>query len=633
MKRIYLYILAVVTVLGIAGCEKYLDKAPYLGIDEEEVFSSYESIRGHLDRCYTYLERWMVTNQQARKRNGHPLAIADELATSLSIADNPLPAFQTGNWFSLWRNNDFEVGFNDAAPIYLCFAALRIANRVIENYEEVPNMTEQQLNEIGGQAYFYRAWFYFQLIKRLGGMPDLTYVMDITNWDIPRLTYRESHEILIDAIDKAIEMLPSSWDDANVGRPDKVAAMGVKSMAQLYAASPLMQNDLNTLVDMGYDTELALEAARNAQDVLEFIASNNTGRRLTDTQNGANMDAYKNIFWFKPSQWTHEEYIWWNRWYETAIDNDNENTIRVYWLWAHLDEFTGQDAASVSMPTYNVVKMFDRQGPDGNYYPTSDSRSGYVEGSWSAFSDRDPRLYNNILLPGERWGEWRGDPYYISSWVGGGGYENFYNNANSRNRQFTGFLAKKFIWPEANTYYGSTRDEGFFLYRFKTIYIRVSQIYLDYAEALFEATGSATTVPAGFNMSAADAVNVIRNRVGVTDLPSDIVNDPAKFREAYRRERAVELLFENQRWWDLRRWMAFDEVFGATYPIQNVIFTCDQGAGVDPIDFNDGKDLTFTWEVQDNTVEIRNYVTRNYWYPFPGAEVGSSDNITQNPGW
>lgn len=60
---------------------------------------------------------------------------------------------------------------------------------------------------------------------------------------------------------------------------------------------------------------------------------------------------------------------------------------------------------------------------------------------------------------------------------------------------------------------------------FLTIYIRASQIYLDYAEALFEGCGSATATIEGCPISAAEAINILRRRIGLTDLPSDIVAD------------------------------------------------------------------------------------------------------------
>ncbi|MPM95078.1 hypothetical protein SDC9_142229 [bioreactor metagenome] len=123
---------------------------------------------------------------------------------------------------------------------------------------------------------------------------------------------------------------------------------------------------------------------------------------------------------------------------------------------------------------------------------------------------------------------------------------------------------------------------------------------------------------------------MVRERVGLTKLPAEIVNDPAQFGKAYRRERAVELMFENHRWWDLRRWMIMHEVFQGNAPIK--------GLKAVPINPNhnqvvDKSTLQFTYETIDLTPEIRAYTMRNYWYPFPLDDVASLKNLVQNPEW
>ena len=89
----------------------------------------------------------------------------------------------------------------------------------------------------------------------------------------------------------------------------------------------------------------------------------------------------------------------------------------------------------------------------------------------------------------------------------------------------------------------------------------MSQVYLDLAEASFEATGSAMAKVEGCDYSALEAMNVIRNRIGIGNVPDVIYNDEKSFRQAIRRERAVELMFEDHRWWDIRRWMIAHELF------------------------------------------------------------------------
>lgn len=131
----------------------------------------------------------------------------------------------------------------------------------------------------------------------------------------------------------------------------------------------------------------------------------------------------------------------------------------------------------------------ERKGDDGKYYPIEDPRSGYeTVKTTDPYSERDPRLANNILVPGEQWGtDKNGKKYYITTYSGGYSEDFISNQPITQGAQQTGYMCKKFIWPEASIpLYG---DAGFKIYRLVCVYIRVAQVYLDMAEASFEATG------------------------------------------------------------------------------------------------------------------------------------------------
>lgn len=170
--------------------------------------------------------------------------------------------------------NVTEIGNGNLTPIGRAYPALRIVNRVIENIDKVP-LTEEQRNEILGQAYFYRAWFYFQVIKRYGGMPIIDRVFAGGDDDLPRVTYHESSEWMVSDIDKAIAMLPDTWEAMHYGRPTKLAALAFKEMALLYDASPLMQNDLDAVVVKEYDKERAKKAAQAAWAAISYMKKMN----------------------------------------------------------------------------------------------------------------------------------------------------------------------------------------------------------------------------------------------------------------------------------------------------------------------------------------------------------------------
>lgn len=609
MKQFKIFLISIVLLTIGSSCEDFLDKSPDMGLSDKDVYKSYETIRGFLDICFTELEQ-IFGDDNTADGCPHVGCFSDEMV--MIFNKSTVLTLNSGNWLRAKQDETFELGVKGATSIHSAYKAIRIANLVLANYTKVPGMTEEQTNEILGQAHFYRAWFYFQLLKRYGGMPIFDHpFLENGEEKIPRVTYHESHKWMMEDIEVAISMLPEAWDDSNTGRPSKVAAMAFKSMAQLYDASPLMQNDLNSTEIKEYDQERAKLAAQSAMKVITYINAHSDQYRLMD------QSEYKNIsyFTFPPSH--QPEHIWYNR----APMAGGLTTVKSLWLYADLAGGTQVAASTYNAPTQNMVDLFEKKGQDEKYYPIGDPRAVYDD--QKPYTDRDPRLKNNILVPGEEWGKnGSNKSLYITTFEGGKASEDMKTLKNINNRQQTGYLCKKFLWPEANRYTAQWDK-----YRVITPYIRVAQVYLDFAEASFEATGSATQKVEECDLSAEDALNMIRKRAGITDLTQDRVTDPDLFREALRNERAVELMFENHRWWDIRRWMIAHELFNQTYPIKGI-----KATPVDPkVAINKMK---FTYTVVDVTPEVRNFTMRNYWYPFPKTDVASSNGtLQQNPGW
>ena len=630
--NILLYSAIAACLCALVSCEDFLDKREASdGLEESAIYSNYESIRGYLDNVYTLLDFPIYMTSRDAGTNGRTYCgvMSDEMAHTVN--ESTYDQFFTGSWLINTKAADVtEIGDGPKTVIGKCYPAIRIVNKVIANIDKVP-LSESEKNEILGQAYFFRAWFYFNIIKRYGGMMLIDRVFEGTDYDIPRLTYHESSDWMVSDIEKAASMLPDKWDDINYGRPTKMSALAFKEMALLYDASPLMQNDLNSIQNKGYDKERAAKAAKAAWEAITYMNKNydKTGIRL------ATADEYMNQFWFPDGQMRRVEHIWTGRYNITSTLRSQ--TIRAFWLYGDMTGQTGAESMGCCCPTLNIVNMYERKGPDGIYYPIDDPRSGYEFTMDKAWTDRDPRFYNNILIPGDEWGTYKsGATYYIRLWEGCKATQDYLSNEWVNSRQLSGFMCRKFLWPEANQKHtSSTSDRVTYVTNYTTnIYIRVSQMYLDFAEASFEATGSATGIVDGCGMSALDAINLIRNRIGVTDVPSDIAASPDKFREAYRRERAVELMFEDNRWWDLRRWMIMTDVFKSPLPIQGVKFY-PVGDFVD--DYSAGvytRPETFTMEAFTMEKEIRGFSNiRNYWYPLPQHEVDALENLQQNPGW
>ena len=638
-RKKYIGLLSLFTLLTFNSCESFLNKSPENGLDESAIYKNYISITGFLDFAYND----DVMNYYDTGDNGsytdHPFfygGISDEFSTTWN--DSKTIDIHSGNWLKKTGDNHDEIGNQGKSAIGRAYRGIRIMNRIIENIDRITNsLTEDEHNKVLGQAYFYRAWFYFQLITRYGGMPKLDKVfVGNGDEDIPRMTYHESHDWMMTDIEKALELLPAYWDENNVGRPDRMAALGFRAMAQLYDASPLMQNDLTKTVVMPYDKDRAAKAAQYSEAAIHYLnyeqpdAAPHKRRLMTAAE-------YWNIFYFDRGNgilpYATPEAVWYCR---RANDGDRNTVIRRLWLPSFLETLTGPDAAACYLPTQNMVDMYEKKGADGNYYPITDPRAGY--NLQDPYTDRDPRFYNNIRVPGQQIGDAAGAPLYMTMFQGGQGYNQIISNSNSNKRGQTGYICNKFMWPAAQML--SSMLNPFKQYFFITNYIRVSQLYLDYAEASLEATGNATARVAGCSLSAEEALNIIRNRIGVTNVASDIVANPAQFRETLRRERTVELMFECHRWDDIRRWMIADQLFKDPHPIKGMLATPNNvGPGLtvtalpaNSTDPNIAK-LTYTYQVIDVIPEVRVFGMRNYWYPFTINDVASVSTLVQNPGW
>jgi len=142
------------------------------------------------------------------------------------------------------------------------------------------------------------------------------------------------------------------------------------------------------------------------------------------------------------------------------------------------------------------------------------------------------------------------------------------------------------------------------------VIFRYAEIFLNYAEALNEAYGP-EYIDGQFSLSAKDAVNKIRQRVGMPLLPS-LSQD--MFREKVRNERRVEFAFEGQRFWDIRRWKIGDRT--------NMIYG---------LEIEKGENGAF--EYNRILVEPRKWEDKMYIYPIANTERFKNVNLVQNPGW
>ena len=279
-------------------------------------------------------------------------------------------------------------------------------------------------------------------------------------------------------------------------------------------------------------------------------------------------------------------------------------------------------------PAANYVNYFGM----ANGLPLNDSNSGFSK--TQPWKDRDPRFYNNFIYDGVKMikapSAERKRYQYANLYDGG----NASKEPNKTSR--TGYFNYKFIPLGAN------KDDSDYGYGKAThlhlSWLRLAEVYLLYAEAAAQGYGSPTGKSTTFTKNAIEAVNVIRERAGVSGVADSYTGDLEKFMGEVRRERAVELAYEGHRFNDLRRWKLL-----TVYPYniktmqkfdRDPIADWDEDAqkdkNFDPdADPKERKVVNFREEI----VTQRNLSSKHYWLPFKTDDVTMYPEFNQNPGW
>ena len=515
MKKI---MIGLVAAFALTACEKnFLDRRLDTNYSIDQVFNSAGTMRDFGLGIYSYLPAGFD------RVDGALLASASDEAMH-AWPGSAVQRLVNGSW-SAFSNPDDQWAAN--------YAGIRKATLFLDrstDYRKIvyrDTVTESgksaylnDVNDIGwlrAEAVVLRAYFYFELIKRYGGVPIIDEVLDAeTPPMLPRNSYDECVAFIVSQVDAALPDLRDSWrgfqSDRFLGRITQGAAMALKSRVLLYAASP--QNN------PAGDEAKWRAAAQAAHDVIAL-------NQYTLADN------YRDLF--------------------RAVDNNEFILERRYTATNELERSSYpvgfEGARGGTNPSQNLVDAYETiNGLAIGDDPEYDAQSPY--------DNRDPRLQMSIVVNNS---SYKGRT--VELWDGG---------ADGRGKQRaseTGYYLKKFV------------DEGLDLLQNRTsihnwIYFRYAEILLNYAEAMNEAYGP-DGVPVGFTLSARDALNMVRQRPGVDMPPLGNVSQSA-FRERLRNERRVELAFEEHRFWDVRRWQIAEQVLGA--PIRGItIARADDG--------------------------------------------------------
>lgn len=639
--KIYKYTYILILTILFSSCEDYLDKsADFEGLEASTVFSDIVLTKQFLDGGYSKL-----LSEVSAVSNGSdympPMTMGGEGFPGRLNNEQPetYNNYAQGDYLSL-MNQVHQTTNANRAPHFavrykLSWQGIRIVNTFLQEIDNVTNSNEEEINSLKGQAYFLRAHFYHLLTKRHGG---LVYLKENIQLDESLDRVRESYDSnlvnMLEDLDLAIDLLPVSWASENVGRPTKGAAMALKSRLTLFAASPL--------TNPSEDQQKWIDAAAAASDLINYSNANGL-YALVDASAAINIDVdndgtdllipepeelqpYRSIF-VGPgiSKAIPQEVIFSEvnqRFY--TVNTITNPTPRIG-LTCGFDIIKGNNTPVNigALPAF-VAKFETKNGLAIEDDPTYNDQNPFI--------NRDPRFYNAILFDGVAWQHTTAGAINSTGFVDlavrneEGEYGKDLNDpsvASSllwRVQNATGFRIRKWIPHGAYWRSGTNVESNFHV---NNNLFRMSEVYLNFAEAANEAYGPTGAVP-GASLTAVDAINIIRNRVGMPNVNAQYTGSKDDFRDRIHNERAIELCFEGFSYDDIRRWKTADKEENKKVEFLEMLWQGGKSA-IYP--------TGFSFQNVEQPQLKKTFNSQHYWWPIPSSEIEAVPGFEQTPGW
>ncbi|OOQ56814.1 RagB/SusD family nutrient uptake outer membrane protein [Mucilaginibacter pedocola] len=582
MKNYKNIISALVLALAIAGCKKY-EQFPVDKVGIDKIFDSRDSAGVNAQK-YLYGAYSIVKNGHGRVGGDYLDVAADDAISSASGPSNVATILSTASYNSYTLPADENLWGT-------YYSGIRQTNEFINNIDVVPVLAKYKTFSVKyvwkAEARFLRAYFYFELIKRYGGVPLLGNKVFTIGDDVslPRNSFDDCVKYIVSECDAIRDTLPDYpfppvdpanpfSKEADSHRATKGAAMTLKAKVLLYAASPLFNggniDGSNPLTGYtGADQNRWAAAAAAFKDVMEL-------RAPTGQLSYSLLDNYKDIFL---TQYNPEIIFFRQGGDGTGVETANGPV-----------GFTGATGKGQTSPTQDLVNAF----PMANGLAITDPTSGYNENN--PYTGRDPRLSYNVIYNGAQWLN-----ASIQTYEGGQSKPN-----GSLQQTKTSYYLRKFMgnFESTNSYSSHSTD---------WIIFRYADVVLGYAEALNESAGPTAEV---YN-----ALTSIRKRAGIAagngslyGLKAGMTQD--EMRNAIRLERRLEFPFEESRYFDIRRWKIAETVMNQPRTGLSIV-----KVGV-ILNYNPINVLTTKFDAP-----------KMYLYPIPYDEVQKNPNMKQNPGW
>lgn len=651
------------TLLFIAGtlvssCKDYLNVEHFFADrqTEERIFKNRDYTDQWLANCYNKLLKHNL-------EIGHFQYSLTNFSDDIIVNEDNYNMLKSG----IYDHTFYKESWS------LSYAGIRQASVMINHMGEGGEFTVAEVKQYKAQARFIRAYLYWLLLRKYGPVPLLPdagvdYNGSYEALSFPRNSYDEIADFISAEMVLAARDLPLRWDNRNVARPTRGAALATRAKVLLYAASPLANGNTemadfvddkgNLLISQQYSEIKWAKAAAAAKDVINLnryklytagyksVGTIDYPATIAPPHNPefsdknfpdgwADIDpfeSYRALFNGDLYVADNPEMIF------TRGDNEIGTSNGVLAMTRHqmpqaagglnyqgitlkqceaydMNDGTPFDRQKIRNK-YGAQNMFVKSSEVGDFKPTGPN-------VWKEFSHREPRFYASVAFSGALWN--------MSSALGVSGNTNmqiFYYRGESEGRingdrwQRTGIGMMKYVNPKDNGNNGGR-------FNFKVeVAIRYADVLLMYAEALNELIG-AHAIPSwdgiiSYNLhrdinELSAAIRPVRIRAGVPDYEQVVYGNQESFRKKLKHERQIELLGENQRYYDLRRWKdAPIEEGEQIYGFNTLISRQNASLFYDPVRVSQ-LETTFSRKM--------------YFWPIDWDELRKNKRLTQAPGW
>lgn len=620
--------------LLLCSCDGYLDRMPDDKVTEEDVFTRYEDV-----------EKLVTDLYASAKSANKPLiylnhfgsaAISDEC--SASNHESAIPhQFHIGNYGP-------SQGMPDKSSCgqywWDLYTKIRKANIILEGiakYDTPDNPKDGREGDLKrriGETYFLRGYLHWLLLRAYGEGAYMDHVVEPGD----DMAYtKESFHTLVDKIcadaDSAYDRVDASYSGEFFGRVDKGACLGLKAIVRWMAATPMwnggaLPNDTRAFKDeyTTYDPVRWMAARDAAKAVLDAKNVNGGIRYSLYAPSNMGEDDFKDVDGSANTNNGKVRERLWQMFY-------NMDAIQQEWVWfVTRDKDTGwsgdvlppsQNGHARQRPLQEQVDEYEYIGVDGYGYPIYADRAGsdgYDDGNPYESVERDPRFYRDIRYHGS----WYGGTQ-LNTAEGSDAVSSSYQETSSH----TGYYLRK-LYKD-----GWDKNKGSHVINGPAIWRLPAFIYI-YSEAVNQVSGP--------NQEIYDLVNQVRERSFMAPMPPAVMNNANLMQEYIRRERRVELFYENDRYWTSRLYMEPDSeeelTKERTYTGANswpYAKTLRFSHGMKPVEDPNGKIVVNGKNYRMERIVVNDgrvfSSPRSYFWPIMQDELTRCPSLIQNPGW